>query len=85
MKNVGHRLGLKEDSASTPDIFISNWLGAKDYVRNDSGAPSWESLAAALLYNGHTEIASKIRKGEIIILSSSNCYETLSVFIDNIN
>ena len=64
LKNVGHRLGLKEHSASTLDDFITNWLGAKDYVGNDSGTPCWESLAASLDYNGHTEIASRMRKGE---------------------
>ena len=48
------------------DEMVAAWLREDDNIRQATGPPTWDSLAAALESTGHNGIAFKIRKGMII-------------------
>ena len=60
MKEVGCCLGLQDSCMSTVDDLITSWL------REGQDTASWEHLVKALDRTGHKEIASSIRKGELL-------------------
>ena len=62
VKEVGYCLGLQDSCMSTVDELITSWL------REGQDTASWEHLVKALDRTGHKEIASSIRRGELLIV-----------------
>lgn len=72
--SVGVKLGLDYTSAVDSSNFrndiVTRWL-RKDYHVQSIGEPCWAILSLALESCGHDGIASTIRKGELILNSST--------------
>lgn len=66
--NVGLELGLRYHKLKRMkeplNEIVDAWLRMDDYVLEESGEPSWESLSLTLKKCGHTGIARNIRKAK---------------------
>ena len=66
VKRIGEHLGLSAESMCSLDDLICSWLREADNVHEESGTPSWETLAKALEQNDCEDIA---RQGIVLCIS----------------